>query len=555
MCAPVDYNAVVASLPFPVVVFSAKRCEQKITGYSVCFVSEGRYAGIFGKRDVKGCPAGKNYILPHEIDWLSSINNVICSNKTVEKDFLSRSLHRWFHVVFSAAGSGQCVCTFQDITECKADQGMIDFVMQRNIFTGLPNRESFYSSLCTVLQKCKADCSGFSLVLFTLDDAGTVSFMQGYDEGIRRIKKASSFFLKMDGSGKKVYSLGDDEFAMVITDLCQKDELVPALGNILLALSESHLSMSAGVSRYPYDAENASMLICYAGLALRRVRKNDRTGFCFFEPSFYKSYISHVLIGRGLQTALDSHRFELFYQPQFDIRSHSVRGFEALIRWYDSGEWKKPEDFIPVAEENRSIISIGKWVLETAVAALKQWTLRFNFKGIMAVNVSPVQLEECDFIHTVGKLIEQYDVDPGRIELEITERMFIRDSTNGAKVLSELRDMGLLVSLDDFGTGYSSLQYLQEFPFTAIKIDKTFVDRLGKDTGKSMDMKIIKNVIAAASEDGVCTVAEGVESRLQMNELEKTACNYVQGFLTGKPMPYKRCSAFLSGDAEALDTI
>jgi EAL domain-containing protein (putative c-di-GMP-specific phosphodiesterase class I) len=267
-----------------------------------------------------------------------------------------------------------------------------------------------------------------------------------------------------------------------------------------------------------------------------------------------ETYNSRTTLCNKINQAMTENVFELYYQPQIEIDSHKLRGFEALIRWYDSGKWIDPDDFIPVAEETKSIIYLGKWIMKTALNTLKRLQTLCNFNGIMAINVSPVQLDDSDFIKYFAACIHKLGIDAGRVELEITEHTIMKDMNRASAILSALRRTGVSLALDDFGTGYSSLEYLQKLPFTTLKIDKSFTDEVCiKD--KSVFTEIVPGVIDAVSKRGMTTIIEGVETEAQLTELRKTNCNCIQGFLVGKPMPYEQCLQYLHGCGQPESTV
>ena len=253
----------------------------------------------------------------------------------------------------------------------------------------------------------------------------------------------------------------------------------------------------------------------------------------------------HLQLQNRLEQAAVQEKFELNFQPQFIIQTNQLRGFEALLRWTDNilGQ-VNPDDFIPVAEETRTIVKIGYWVLETAIKTLKYWQEKYNFDGIMSVNISPVQLEEEEFTGKLFNLIQQYDIRPDSLELEVTESIVLRTIPKTIQILNRIHQKGILISLDDFGTGYSSLRYLLFLPVTTIKIDKSFIDGLISENKK--ESLIADTVISLAEKLGLETIAEGVEYPSQLAALKTMGCTTVQGFLCGKPMPRGQCETLLN---------
>jgi EAL domain-containing protein (putative c-di-GMP-specific phosphodiesterase class I) len=242
--------------------------------------------------------------------------------------------------------------------------------------------------------------------------------------------------------------------------------------------------------------------------------------------------------------ALENEQFQVFFQPQFDVLTRELRGFEALVRWFDSElGYVSPERFIPMAEENRAIISLGDWIMRTACATLREWQTNFGFSGIMSVNVSPVQLRYSGFIDDLKNVIANTAIRPESLEIEVTEGVLIDNFEDSVKLLQEIKDLGIGVSLDDFGTGYSSLSYLQFLPLTTLKIDKSFIANITKE--KSIEYDITDAIVSLVNKLGLDTIAEGVETDEQLEMIKKINCKTIQGFLTGRPMPKNDCDKLI----------
>jgi len=273
----------------------------------------------------------------------------------------------------------------------------------------------------------------------------------------------------------------------------------------------------------------------------------------FFEPDMQRVFIRQLTLHNKMNSAVAENSFRLFYQPQFDIQSGKLRGFEALIRWHDDDLGDvSPGVFIPAAEESGLIVSIGEWVMDTALSTLKKWQTDFGFDGIMSVNVSPLQLRQENFIYDVATAVARHGIDPKFLEIEITEGVMISNFRAAIDKLNSIKSMGLRISLDDFGTGYSSLNYLQLLPLNTLKIDKSFITGITENNG--IQANITSSIISMVQKMGLETIAEGVEYPAQLSLLKKFNCNVVQGFLRGKPMPEELCDLYLSGNSSVLLT-
>ena len=284
------------------------------------------------------------------------------------------------------------------------------------------------------------------------------------------------------------------------------------------------------------------------------VKKNGKNDISFFNADMQKDFLKRLSLETKLSIAVLNGSFQLYFQPQIDLHKNCLRGFEALIRWHDPEiGWISPADFIPVAEETKLIQTIGLWVLENCIATWKDWHAKYNFNGIMSINVSPVQLQKTEFLQDVSRLIAKYQVDPSKLEIEVTEGIFIDNSEEIIGQLRQIKNMGLGIALDDFGTGYSSLNYLQRIPLTVLKIDKSFVNNLSEND--SVEKNITESIISLVNKMGLETIAEGIETIEQFTVLKKMNCDFIQGFLAGKPMSLQNCSQFLSGDFSVVQQV
>ena len=262
-------------------------------------------------------------------------------------------------------------------------------------------------------------------------------------------------------------------------------------------------------------------------------------------------FIQKLNMQAKMSEAIMHNDFYLMYQPQFDIKTGELRGFEALLRWHDKelGDIG-PAVFIPIAEETGMILEIGDWVLNTTFSTLKNWQQKYSFDGVISVNISPMQLKQPNFIEIIRNLLIKYNLNPGSVEIEITEGIMIDNMEEAVEKLGTLKNMGLRISLDDFGTGYSSLSYLQMLPLNTLKIDKSFINGITEKNG--IQANITNSIITMVTKMGLKTIAEGVEKTEQLELLKDFNCHIVQGYLRGKPMPEINCAAYLSGNMTAL---
>ena len=256
-------------------------------------------------------------------------------------------------------------------------------------------------------------------------------------------------------------------------------------------------------------------------------------------------FLETVEIENKLKEAIFNKNFCLHFQPQYYTNTKRLRGVEALIRWKDEdNKMISPSVFIPIAEKNGAIIPIGSWVMEESIKHYAEWKRKYGYPLIMSINISSIQYKRKDFVGKLLEMIQKYDVEPGEIELEITESILIEDFEEVKDKLLTLRDYGVKISLDDFGTGFSSLSYLNGLPIDTLKIDKSFIDRVITDESTKI---ITESIVSMVSKLGYETVAEGVETEEQFDYMKQIGCDIIQGYLLGRPVPADDIEQMLIG--------
>jgi len=290
------------------------------------------------------------------------------------------------------------------------------------------------------------------------------------------------------------------------------------------------VTVSIGIALIPTDASIPAKLLQNADIALYRAKEEGRNASRFFEPEMDARLQRRKAVERDLRLALSRDELELFYQPKISLLNDELAGVEALVRWrHPERGLVPPGEFISIAEETGLILQLGEWVLRSAARQATLWP------GLqMSVNISPAQFRQPDLVQVVRYALRQSGLAPHRLELEVTESVLIQQPDAAAKLLSDLKALGVRVAMDDFGTGYSSLSYLQRFHFDKIKVDRSFIGAIGIEPTAAA---IIRAVINLASSLGMLTCAEGVETNEQLEVLRGEGCSEVQGYLFGKPMP------------------
>jgi diguanylate cyclase (GGDEF)-like protein len=406
-----------------------------------------------------------------------------------------------------------------------------------DVLTGLPNRTMFQQQLEHLLRVSGGNGSRFALHCLDLDQFKVINDTLGHPAGDALLVESAHRLLDA-ARGHFVARLGGDEFVVLQSLGADRNAIDHLAAEILQTMRrpfridghEVMPSTSIGIAIAPEDGLDADTLLRSADLALYRAKEAGRGTFAFFEESLNERAQERRQIETDLRAALDRGEFELFYQPLFDLDQNRICSFEALIRWrHPQRGLVSPADFIPVAEDTGLINAIGAWVIREACAQAVRWPEHVR----VAVNVSPVQFHRAALHETILRALADSGLAPARLEVEITESIFLEGSETTLKLLHALRSLGVRIALDDFGTGYSSLSYLQSFPFDKLKIDRSFIQNLLTRDGASAIVRAITELAHALD---IETTAEGVEETAQLMELRSHGCSSVQGFLFAEPM-------------------
>ncbi|WP_285711600.1 putative bifunctional diguanylate cyclase/phosphodiesterase [Erythrobacter oryzae] len=415
--------------------------------------------------------------------------------------------------------------------------------------TGLPNRKLFTEQLANTLARRRSG-ERILVAYVDLDDFKMVNDTLGHPAGDALLRTVADH-LREDLPDALVARLGGDEFAVLIDSIDDKANL----GTIADSLQRSFdrpitvndqsaaCSASIGIAVAPGDGADGITLMKNADLALYRAKHEGKASYHFFEPGLDEAARQRRQLELDLRAAIKDGGFELNFQPLYSLREKRLTGFEALIRWNHATRGRvKPIEFITLAEETGLIIPIGEWVLREACHQASTWPEDVS----VAVNVSPKQFASSGIAATVLSALSASGLAPSRLELEITESIFIADVDATLATLHSLRNLGVRIALDDFGTGYSSLSYLRSFPFDKVKIDRSFVEDLGTSGNGHAVIRAITTLAAAL---GMETLAEGVEDVAQFEVLEREGCQNIQGFLFSKPVAADAVAALLRDGA------
>jgi diguanylate cyclase (GGDEF)-like protein/PAS domain S-box-containing protein len=425
----------------------------------------------------------------------------------------------------------------EDITERKEAEARIEHMAHHDALTDLPNRLAFVEQFSRAINVAAAGNGSFAVLSIDLDRFKEVNDTFGHAVG-DDLLRALAQQLRALAAESYVARLGGDEF-ILITPMGDQPALAEMLagqlhaavaGDLNLNGQNLRVGLSIGVAIFPADGTDATTLLNNADAALYRAKAAGRGKTRFFEIEMDNRLRERRAIQRELRSAVDRNEFRLHYQPLAKIDGEVI-GFEALVRWHHPERGMvSPATFIPVAEESGLIIPVGEWVLREACREAAGWRRPLQ----IAVNLSPIQFRHGDLPGLVHSVLLETGLAPTRLELEITEGVLVEDFDRGLSILRRLKSLGVRIAMDDFGTGYSSLSYLQSFPFDKIKIDQSFISNVRSNPQSAA---IVRAVIGLAHGLDLPVLAEGVETKAQLDFLAAESCNEVQGYLMGRPYP------------------
>jgi len=413
---------------------------------------------------------------------------------------------------------------------------------QYDSLTGLPNRQQLQSQLDHILDEARRMQRRVAVLCLGLDDFKGVNEQYSYQAGDCLLKALADRLRGSAGRLGALARLGGDQFVLVLSGIEQPYEAAELAQALLDDLENPiefdgdpiRLRATIGITLYPEDGDNTEKLLQKAEQTMTLAKSRSRNRYQFYVASIDSEMRARRELEKDLSEALKRNEFHLVYQPQVDYHQNRITGVEALIRWkHPQGKLVPPDLFIPLAEQNGSIIEIGKWVLDQACSQLRQWHAE-GYTGLrVAVNLSTVQLRHPQLPQMIGELLQKHQLPAETLELEVTETGLMEDIDAAAHNLHSLRRSGALIAIDDFGTGYSSLSYLKSLPLDKIKIDKSFVQDIGQDEGAT----IVRAVIQLGKSLGMTVIAEGVETPEQEAYLIAEGCQEGQGYYYSKPLP------------------
>ena len=411
-----------------------------------------------------------------------------------------------------------------------------------DLLTELPNRKMIIDRMDLLIRIFKQQGMSFAFIFIDLDSFKRINESMGHEAGDHTLLAVGSRLQALIDPDDILGRVGGDEFALIIQRQMKEEDILAFVellrGELFIPLSidgsEIVQSASFGISLFPQDGDSSVEILKCAETAMNKAKEYGKNCVQFFRKEMMTEALHRVQFENKMMTAIQNDEFFLYYQPQYSLEGKEIRGFEALARWHspDYGDIR-PDQFIPMAEETGYIVRLGEWILRTACIRFNKVQDRLGKNYMLSINISAAQIMSPSFLHMVKKVLREIDIDPNSLEFEVTESILMLSMEYVIGVLVELKSLGIHVALDDFGTGYSSLQYLQMLPIDTLKIDKTFVETI--DLGKE-GKPIVGSIISLVHEMDIKVVAEGVENEVQLAYLRKYGCDYIQGFIWGKPL-------------------
>jgi diguanylate cyclase (GGDEF)-like protein/PAS domain S-box-containing protein len=446
----------------------------------------------------------------------------------------------------------------RDITGRKTAEQQVEYQAYHDALTGLANRRLFHEHLSLALALAQRLHKFVAVLFLDLDHFKVVNDSLGHSVGDELLNHVARRLKGCVREGDTVARVGGDEFTIVIQDLSSRDEAGIVASKVLHAIAEPmevsghrlYVTTSIGITLYPEDGEDAEALLKNADTAMYKAKAQGRNTYQMASRELSRTTQERMAVENGLHLALEGGEFELLYQSQIDVETMDVVGMEALLRWVHPERGViLPEEFIGVAEDRGLILPIGEWVIREACREARRFRQEGQPFFRVAVNISPRQFRDPALPSIVQSAIAEAGIDPRMLELEITENVAMEDVELTMSTLAQFRASGVTIAIDDFGTGHSSLSYLKRFPIDALKIDKGFVADL---PDKFEDAAIVSSVISLANGLGLRVVAEGVETKEQLDFLRENGCREVQGFYFSYPVAAHEIRRTLTAEREKV---
>lgn len=441
--------------------------------------------------------------------------------------------------------------TLSDITDKKNAERIILHQAHFDVLTDLPNRFLSLDRLSQLLNEARRSQKLVAVLFLDLDDFKKINDSLGHETGDKLLIEMSERLAGAVRYRDTVGRLGGDEFIILLGGIAKAEDINPVADEIISQFRrpfsidgrELIMTASVGISVFPENGDDASLLLRNADSAMYHAKERGRNSYLYFTDAMNQEVSRRFALEEQLHLALERREFTVFYQPQIEVSSGRILGAEALLRWSNPVLGNvSPEEFIPIAERSGIIIPLGQYVLTEAIKNTAHWQRESYQSFRIAVNLSPRQFRDPELLSQVEKTVAYFGIAPESLEFEITEGVLMSGHNYIDKALNKLSQLGFGIAMDDFGTGYSSLSYLRNYPFNVLKVDRSFINDLTVDPA---DRELVNAAIAMAHGLNLKVVAEGVETEEQLAYLKTMACDYAQGYLFGKPMCADDMSAML----------
>jgi len=494
----------------------------------------------------------KNYLRPFNIfsaldlpiGHKEQVLGVICHEKIGQKKSWSQDERDFSSSVVHAISLSLEIKKRRLIQEeLKAQKKILHHYAHHDSLTSLPNRFLFNDRLHQSIKQARRSHSKIAVLFIDLDNFKGINDSMGHNIGDELLVQVAKRLKSQIRNTDTLARLGGDEFTIILDQIYSNDDIIPVTQNLLKVLETPfqlssqtiYMTLSVGAAVFPEDGESAEELLKNADAAMYQAKDDGRNTYQFYAASMTEKAFERIAMEASFRNALAKEQFVIHYQPQIDAETNLHIGVEALVRWQhpDMG-LISPAKFLGFALDTGLIVPLDLWVMETAMSQISQWHKNNLQPGVLALNLSPAQLNKTGFVQKVKQLLEETGCQPHWLELEVTESQIMKDSSKGIQVLNELKALGISLAIDDFGTGYSSLSQLKRLPIDKLKIDQSFIRGLPDD---EEDAVISKSIISLSKNMGLEVIAEGVETHEQKDFLLKNGCRYIQGYYFGKPVP------------------
>jgi len=478
--------------------------------------------------------------------WDQIIHNGIYQGRIINKTKDGKNIPMWI-TIKAIYNQSQEVINYvgvqTDLRAIEASQSKAEYLAYHDSLTGLYNRASFEELLKYSLLNAQRDKMKFAVLFIDLDRFKIINDTLGHDIGdkvlIQTAKRLTVILRKSD----VISRWGGDEFVVILHDVISENLVATVAKKIIDGIKKPivedyhtlSITASIGIALYPDNAQDSQALIKYADSAMYQAKGSGKDSFYFYHSALSNEIQERLQIDLALKNSLEKNEIYMVFQPQYSLKNNKIIAVEALVRWEsDKLGFIPPDKFIPIAEENGFIITLGYFIFEESCKKYKEMKKASVPLQRIAINVSTIQFRQKNLVNDFLSILSKYNLQASEIEIELTERFFMDNTQNNIKILQGFKQHGFAISIDDFGTGYSSMSYLKRVPIDTLKIDKSFVDDIG--LGDKQDDAIVNAIVALANTLQYTIVAEGIETKLQNNFLTNCNCDIGQGYIFSKPL-------------------